>query len=97
MKFYTLRPRARADLSSIWFYSVEQWGLDQADDYVAKIIAEIESALNIRDFVSPDPDLPDGYFRLRAQSHRVICRWVGHEMLVVRVLHARQDIPDDFD
>jgi toxin ParE1/3/4 len=31
---YRLSARADVDLAEIWVYTVEQWGIDQADRYV---------------------------------------------------------------
>jgi len=37
MSFVTFSPAAAADLDSIWDYTVEEWGVDQADRYTDDI------------------------------------------------------------
>ncbi|NHQ75809.1 type II toxin-antitoxin system RelE/ParE family toxin [Roseovarius gahaiensis] len=42
MKALELSPKARADLEDIWLYSLSQWGLAQADAYLAALRRIIE-------------------------------------------------------
>ncbi len=35
---YHIRARAQADLESIWLYTSELWGVNQADGYVSALI-----------------------------------------------------------
>jgi plasmid stabilization system protein ParE len=57
---YRLSARAEADLTGIWVYSAEEWGVDQADRYVdALSVASILLAYGKSDAVEG----PAGYFR----------------------------------
>ena len=38
---YALQPAARADLTNIWLYTAERWGVQQADLYTASINQKI--------------------------------------------------------
>ena len=31
---FVLKPRAQADLDEIWDYTVDRWGIDQAETYL---------------------------------------------------------------
>ena len=35
---YRLSPEARNDLEDIWLYTLEEWGLDQANQYIDKLV-----------------------------------------------------------
>ena len=90
-----LRPRARCDLTDIWLYTADQWGAAQADSYTAAINREIESALAFPHIGSPVEGLPQDYRKLISGKHRIIYRSSAAELIVVRIIHERQDLPDD--
>ncbi|WP_406568397.1 type II toxin-antitoxin system RelE/ParE family toxin [Alterisphingorhabdus coralli] len=89
---YQLRPAARKDLSSIWAYTADRWGIEQADHYVTLIIEKIENASNAPGIGSPIKGLRYSYRKLSVGSHRIYYRLSGNEMLVSRILHERMDI-----
>ncbi|WP_422410941.1 MULTISPECIES: type II toxin-antitoxin system RelE/ParE family toxin [unclassified Endozoicomonas] len=39
---YTVRQRAKDDVMSIWFYTLERWGTEQANRYLRKIRDKFE-------------------------------------------------------
>ena len=91
-----LRPRARRDLANIWLYTADKWGTDQADAYVGSIYAEMERILAFPQSGSRVVGLPNDYRKIRAGSHRAIYRWTETELIIVRVLHAREDVAEDW-
>lgn len=91
-----LRPAARADLAEIWAYTAQAWGTDQADEYIAGITSRIENASGMPEIGSPLAGLPSTYRKVAFGSHRLVYRISGHDMIVVRILHARQDVPEEF-
>jgi toxin ParE1/3/4 len=95
MKSYVLRPAARAKLASIWRYTAEQWGTEQADKYVGDIVRQIERITEFPEMGSGAEGLDDHYRKVRSGYHRVFYRTEGSEIIVVRVLHAKEDVPDD--
>jgi len=36
---YSLRKLAEADLEDIWLYTIEEWGIEQADEYIRMLIS----------------------------------------------------------
>ncbi|MDO5500857.1 MAG: type II toxin-antitoxin system RelE/ParE family toxin [Propionibacteriaceae bacterium] len=69
MTSYHLTPAARRDLSSIWDFTEERWGVEQAETYVAEIRAAIER-------ITADPrrggacaEIREGYRRYSIGSH----------------------------
>jgi len=41
-----LSPKAKSDLSGIWDYTFEEWGVEQAEKYVRELWAEIQMQAN---------------------------------------------------
>jgi toxin ParE1/3/4 len=88
---YALSPRARSDIREIGRYTLERWGIDQAEVYVRMIGDAVAS-------VADDPrrgrscdDVRAGYFKFAVGSHVIFYRRVGADIDVVRVLHGRMD------
>jgi toxin ParE1/3/4 len=81
--------RAESDLDSIAAYTLEKWGLDQAQRYLDALFACCES-------LAADPSRgrvhrprPD-YLRAEQGKHVVFCRRdTNGETLIVRILHQR--------
>lgn len=92
-----LRPAALRDLTDIWLYTADRWGVDQADSYTSTIRSELQRALAYPAIGSPVEGLTDAYRKLTCGHHRVIYRCTDAELIVVRIIHARQDVPDEFD
>ncbi len=94
---YFLRPTARADLAGIWLYTAEHWSVAQADEYIAAIMRRIESAAEMPELGSRAAGLPHTYRKIATGSHRAIYRISDGAMIVVRILHVRQDVPDEIE
>ena len=90
MSHVTFSPAAVADLDGIWDYTVEQWGLDQAEHYIDSIrdacigLANGEKQGRI-------VGAREGYLQYAVMRHLVFFREVGAGVTVVRVLHQRMD------
>lgn len=84
-------PKAESDLIGIWVYACEQWGVDQADEYLDQLEAGMQQ-LMAHPLLGVDYAfvLPR-YRRLQVEHHAVFCRLREPEVLVVRVLHGSMD------
>lgn len=92
-----LRPGARRDLADIWRYTADQWGATQANLYTSAMVREIENALAFPGTGSPVAGLPKDYRKLTSGKHRIIYRCSDTDLIVVRIIHERQDVPDDLE
>lgn len=92
-----VRPSARRDLADIWFYTADRWGVEKADEYIRRIESDVGRALDFPRSGSPATGLPEGYRKIRSGSHRIIYRSEGSDLIVVRVIHEREDAPDDIE
>lgn len=93
MAEFRLSPAAERDLESIWTYTVQQWGVEQAiryTDFIAAAFAELalspESAPACN-FIRP------GYRRRSVERHMIYFRITNYGIAVVRILHDRMDAP----
>ncbi|WP_366146169.1 type II toxin-antitoxin system RelE/ParE family toxin [Erythrobacter sp.] len=92
-----MRPAARHDLAKIWTYTADTWGAFQADSYVREINDRVIKLLDFPAMGSRVEGLPEQYRKVRSGSHRVIYRTTEVELLVVRIIHEREDVPDDIE
>ncbi|WP_293697864.1 MULTISPECIES: type II toxin-antitoxin system RelE/ParE family toxin [unclassified Sphingopyxis] len=92
-----LRPRAKADLLNVADYTKTEHGEKQAKQYVEDIRRQIDSAARFPGIGSNVFGLPDAYRKMRSGSHRIIYRYNETELLVVRILHEREDVPDEIE
>jgi toxin ParE1/3/4 len=86
---YRLSPKARDDIEAAWLYSLNQWGLRQAERYIDELTKAF--ALLAR---SPNAGLAcdwirRGYRRHAVIRHVVYYRVTGQGIEIVRVLPDR--------
>ncbi|MFT4164860.1 MAG: type II toxin-antitoxin system RelE/ParE family toxin [Microlunatus sp.] len=91
MRNYRLSPKAQRDLASIWDYTEEHWGADQAETYVREIGAAVER-------IADDPrrghrcdDVRKGYRQYGIGSHVLFYLESDDAVDVIRILHQRMD------
>ena len=92
-----LSPLAAADIEGIWDYTADTWNVPQADRYVADIRAACESLTLSHKRSRPVGHAKPGYRKLPVGSHLIIFRVVGRNIEIVRVLHARMDVPSHIE
>lgn len=92
-----LRPRAAADLLAIARYGKAEHGEAQAKHYIEDLRRQIELAREFPGIGSEIFGLPPSYRKVRSGVHRVIYRRTDTELIVVRVIHEREDVPDGID
>ncbi len=89
-KSYTLSPLAEIDLEEIWFYTLQNWSLTQADSYHRDLVATFEG-LASGTKRGRDVDMRSDYLKCPIGSHIIYFRDSGDQIEVIRVLHQRQD------
>lgn len=88
---YRLSPRARRDLETIWEYSFEQWGVEQANRYIDKIIAKFE-VIAAGPLLLPACDhIRNGYRRGLVERHMIYFRVNAQIIVIMRILHSQMD------
>lgn len=89
---WVIRPAAETDLSDIWHYGADNWGIEQADRYadgffaLFDLLADFpEMARERNEFTPPVRIHPSGV-------HLVIYRTDGQGVEIIRILHAHQNL-----
>lgn len=89
MTRYALSPAARRDITDIWLYTADRWGIDQADDYVAQIEEDLRKVATGLRIAQPI----DGLWKIRSGHHLCIFVVDGDGLVwVIRILHERMDV-----
>lgn len=92
-----LRPRAATDILAIAQYSKAEHGEAQAKAYIEDIRRQIAFAADFPGIGSEAFGLPPTYRKVRSGFHRAIYRCTETELIIVRILHEREDVPDEIE
>ena len=89
---FRISSEAREDLVSVWEYSREHWGIEQADLYIDTFILRFVWLTRNRDLWRPRPDLEEGGFSCIEKSHVIFFSEDDGRIDILRVLHGRMDL-----
>lgn len=93
---FKISKEAADDLENIWFYTFENWSIEQADRYFNLLMDEIEF-LSEKPYSGKDYSiLRKGYFRSKVKSHFIFYKISKNsgDIEIIRILHQRMDIDD---
>ncbi|MDP9837440.1 toxin ParE1/3/4 [Neorhizobium huautlense] len=90
-KSYKLSPRAKRDLSEIWLYTREMWSIAQADSYYRDLTNSMQALAGGIKRGKPIDSVHPGYLSSATGSHRIIYRYRGPEVFIIRILHQRMN------
>ena len=68
---YTLRQLAENDLEEIWLYSLQEWGIEQADKYIRALISRFTRLSENPQIGKRRDDIKSGYFSFPEGSHMI--------------------------
>jgi len=91
------RPCAESDLLAITRYTKAEYGNAQAKRYIEDLRSQITFAAEFPGIGSEARGLPSTYRKVRSGSHRAIYRCTEHELIIVRIVHEREDMPDEIE
>ena len=83
--------QAQRDLEHIWAYTVENWGEEQAVQYVAQVRAALELLRTNPGLARAAEDVRPGLRKFTVGSHVLYVRLGDGFLRLVRVLHGRID------
>jgi toxin ParE1/3/4 len=86
---YRLSRLARLDLIEIADYTVDTWGLEQADRYVDGLVGCFERLARTPGIGRPCDRIRPGYRRVEHEMHVVIYRADRDSVFISRILHQR--------
>lgn len=93
MAEYRLVPAAERDLESIWTYTRQQWGAEQANRYIDTLIATFAELAQSPKTAPACDHIRPGYRRRSIDRHMIYFRITAYGIAVVRILHDRMDAP----
>lgn len=83
--------RAQRDLRNIQIYTVQTWGIEQADAYESALTQIAELLLASPELGSARDDLGQGIRSALAELHILYYRVRPNEIQIVRIFHERAD------
>ncbi|MBN2729977.1 MAG: type II toxin-antitoxin system RelE/ParE family toxin [Bacteroidales bacterium] len=91
---YIISREAGHDLERIWFYTAENWSVDQADHYFGLIIDKIEFLSKNSDAGQDYCEIRKGYFRSKVKSQFIFYKKNSKKNVIeiIRILHQKMDI-----
>lgn len=92
-----LRPQVEIELLEISRYTKAQWGEAQAKRYLEDLRRQIDFAAEFPGIGSQTVGLPNEYRKIRSGAHRAIYRCTETELIVVRIIHEREDISNKIE
>jgi toxin ParE1/3/4 len=87
-----LAPRAKADLTDIYAYTRQSWGVAQADSYLGALEEAFARLCENPEIGKARPDIREGYRCLNVEKHLIFYKINNLEIHILGVLHARMDI-----
>lgn len=88
---YRLTPAALQDLEHIWRYSAERWSVKHADLYIDQLVTLFEHLAATPTMAREHTEFTPRVRIFAHQSHLVVFIIHTHEIVIVRLLGARQD------
>ena len=88
---YHIRSLAESDLESIWFYTVEQWSVDQADTYLESIIQRFTWLADNPLLGKQRDDVKKGYYCFPEGMHLVFYKILNNQIEIIGIPHQSMD------
>lgn len=92
MRRVRLTPAAKGQLKSIWRYTFETWGEDNADAYLTEIEAKLNMLAGNPSLGRSRPDVKIDYHSIKVNRHIVFYLFDEQHVDVIGVLHERMDV-----
>lgn len=92
MSGYQLSRKAVADLSGIWDYTAEHWGIEQAERYIGNIRDACKTLACGQQRGQDASHIRHGYRKQLTGAHILFFRTLDDsDIQIVRILHQRMD------
>jgi toxin ParE1/3/4 len=89
---WVIRPAAEKDLSDIWHYGADNWGIEQADRYTDGLFALFDLLADFPEMARERSEFTPLVRIHPSGAHLVIYRVEGQELEIIRILHAHQNL-----
>ncbi|WP_273215177.1 type II toxin-antitoxin system RelE/ParE family toxin [Runella zeae] len=93
MMKYRISNLAQQDLEDIWFYTVDEWSLEQAEKYISGLLSCFEGLAEGNVIGKPVDYVRKGYKKALYGKHYIFYRTATDKVIeIIRVLHMRMDV-----
>ena len=89
---YTLRQLAQNDLEEIWLYSLQEWGVVQADKYIRALVARFAWLSENPQIGKRRDDIKLGDYCFPEGSHIIFYTLTSYGIDVIGIPHQRMDV-----
>lgn len=89
---WSIRPAAEADLSRIWGYGADRWGVEQANRYADGLFALFDLLANFPEMARERDEFTPPVRIHPSGAHLVIYRQDARGVEIIRILHAHQNL-----
>ncbi len=93
---YHLRALAQADLESIWLFTCEQWGVNQADSYLEALFQRFDWLGENSTLGKPRDDIKQGYFCFPEGMHLIFYTVKNKQVEIIGIPHQSMDVISHF-
>jgi|TARA_R110002126_G_scaffold246030_3_gene389080 toxin ParE1/3/4 len=91
---YKLSEEAESDISSLYDYTYDNFGLDQTIDYLQGLEQCLETILNNPDIGKQRAEIRDGLRSFLYEKHTIFYRIHSDYIRIVRVINSNRDLPN---
>lgn len=94
---YQIRQSVYDELEQIWLYSLENWGIEQADQYTRELMSRFQWLADNPKAGRARDDIKPGYYCFPQGAHLVFYRMLDDTVDILGVPHQSMDIDHHFD
>jgi len=94
---YSLRQQAQADLESIWLYSYQEWGTEQADQYIRSLLSRFTWLSENPQLGKQRTEVKPGYYCFPEGMHLIFYKITQDGIDIIGIPHQSMDFIAHFD
>ncbi|MBE9010247.1 type II toxin-antitoxin system RelE/ParE family toxin [Pseudanabaenaceae cyanobacterium LEGE 13415] len=96
MQGYWLSEQAELDYREILAFTLEQWGVDQFNQYADLLENTFDRLVEMPALGSRRDDIKPGFYRYRVGQHYIFYRIAEETVQIARILHIRRNATATF-
>lgn len=94
---YSLRQQAQDDLESIWVYSDQEWGVEQADQYIRSLLSRFTWLSENPQLGKQRAEIKPGYYCFPEGMHLIFYKITHDGIDIIGIPHQSIDLITHFN
>ena len=94
---YSLHQQAQNDLESIWVYSYQEWGIEQADQYIRSLLTRFTWLSENPQLGKQRAEIKPGYYCFPEGMHLIFYKITRDGINIIGIPHQSMDFIVYFD